>query len=131
MSNRSQDWRIQAQRNLEQAADSAAAGRHEWACFAAQQAADMGVKAVHLSRGQEGWGQVVRRLLEELPASITVPTDLIEASRTLDVHYVPTRYPNGHAAGAPGEHYGPLQSVEAIRCARQIVEFCGVQVAGP
>jgi len=130
MADRSGDWLRQAQRNMEQAVDSAAAGRHEWACFASQQAAEMAVKAVHLSRGQEAWGHVVRVLLEELPTSVKVPPSLLEYARTLDVHYVPTRYPNGHAAGAPGEHYGPLQSEESIRHARQIVEFCRSQMAG-
>jgi HEPN domain-containing protein len=130
MPNRANDWLTQAGRNLDQARDSAAADRHEWACFAAQQAAEMAVKALHLSQGQEAWGHVVRRLLEELPASITVPTSLIEGARTLDAHYVPTRYPNGHAAGPPGEHYGPLQSEQAIQHARKIVEFCRTQMAG-
>ncbi len=130
MADRSQDWFKQALRNLDQAVDSAAAGRHEWACFAGQQAAEMAVKALHLSRGQDAWGHVVRRLMEELPQSISVPPELIEAARMLDVHYVPTRYPNGHAAGPPGEHYGPLQGEEAIRHARQIIEFCRHQMAG-
>nr|WP_236101971.1 HEPN domain-containing protein [Methylotetracoccus oryzae] len=40
MSNRAADWWAQAQRDLEQAADSRTSGRHEWACFAAQQAAE-------------------------------------------------------------------------------------------
>ena len=131
MPDRSPDWLTQAGRNLEQAADSAAAGRHEWACFAAQQAAEMAVKALHLRLGQEGWGHVVRRLLEELPASVAVPRDLLDAGRVLDAYYIPTRYPNGHPAGAPGEHYGRLQSDEAIRHARAIVEFCRLQMAGP
>ena len=43
----------QALRNLEQARDSADAGRHEWACFATEQAAEMAVKALHLHLGQE------------------------------------------------------------------------------
>ena len=131
MPDRSRDWLTQAQRNLEQARDSADSERHEWACFAAQQAAEMGVKALHLSLGQEAWGHVVRRLLEELPATVTVAPELLEAARVLDVHYVPTRYPNGHAAGAPGEHYGALQSAEAIRYAGQIVDFCRLQMAQP
>jgi HEPN domain-containing protein len=37
--------------------------------------------------------------------------------------YVPTRYPNGHPEGAPFEHFGRLQSDEAIRHAGEIVEF--------
>ncbi|MGB9626653.1 MAG: HEPN domain-containing protein, partial [Phycisphaerae bacterium] len=51
MPGRSQDRLTQALRNLDQAADSAAAGRHEWACFAAQQAAEMAVRALHLGLG--------------------------------------------------------------------------------
>ena len=45
------DWLTQARRNLEQAKDSARAERHEWACFAAQQAAEMAVKGLHLGLG--------------------------------------------------------------------------------
>ena len=91
----------------------------------------MAVKGLHLSLGQEAWGHVVRRLLEELPESVSVPSELLDAARVLDVHYLPTRYPNGHASGAPGEHYGILQSSEAIRYAGTIVEFCGLQMARP
>ena len=54
MGERSGDWLLQAERNLEQAHDSAKEGRHEWACFAAPQAAEMAVKALHLYGGQEG-----------------------------------------------------------------------------
>ncbi len=129
MPDRSPDWLAQALRDLDQAQDSAAAGRHEWACFAAQQAAEMAIKAVHLKLGQEGWGHVVRRLLEELPSVASVPSELLEGARVLDAYYIPTRYPNGHPAGPPGEHYGSLQSEEAIRHARAIVEFCRVQMA--
>jgi HEPN domain-containing protein len=130
MPDRSGDWFTQALRNLDQAKDSAAAGRHEWACFAAQQAAEMAVKAVHLKHGQEAWGHVVRRLMEQLPPTISVSSELLDAARALDIHYLPTRYPNGHPAGAPGEHYGQMQSDEAIHHAGQIVEFCRLQMAG-
>lgn len=129
MADRARDWLVQAERNLAQARDSAAASRHEWACFAAQQAAEMAVKALHLHLGQEAWGHVVRQLFEELANSVTVPPELIENARILDSYYIPTRYPNGHAAGAPGEHYGPKQSGEATRYAGEIVEFCRLQMA--
>src|SRR4051812_43036047 len=115
MADRSPDWLAQATRNLDQAVDSARAARHEWACFAAKQAAEMAVKAVHLRFRQEGWGHVVRRLLEELPSTVSVPPELMESARVLDAYYIPTRYPNGHPAGPPGEHYGSLQSEDAIR----------------
>jgi HEPN domain-containing protein len=129
MPDRAKDWLAQADRDLQQAMDSREAGRHEWACFAAHQAAEKAVKALHLSRGQEAWGHVVARLLRELPKPIKVPAGFVEKSHVLDGHYVASRYPNGHVEGAPFEHYGSLQSEEAIRYAREIVEFSRAEMA--
>jgi HEPN domain-containing protein len=128
MPNRARDWFAQAERDLDQAHASQRDGRHEWACFAAQQGAEMALKALHLSLGQEAWGHVVARLLSELPAA---PTDLQEKAKVLDNFYVATRYANGHAEGAPFEHYGPIQSEEAIRYAGEIVEFVRARLADP
>lgn len=127
MPNRAPDWLAQAERDFEQAAASRRDGRHEWACFAAHQAAEKAVKALHLHRGQEAWGHVVARLLAELPS--TAPATLIDKARVLDAGYVPTRYPNGHPEGAPFEHYGELQSGEAIRYAGEILDFVRAQMA--
>jgi HEPN domain-containing protein len=129
MPNRSADWLLQAERDLEQAEDSRLAGRHEWACFAAHQSAEKAAKALHLSLGQEAWGHVVARLLMELPNDIDVSGELVEKAKVLDNFYIPTRYPNGHSQGAPFEHYGRLQSEEAIRYARSILEFVRSQMA--
>ncbi len=85
MPNRALDWFRQALRDLDQADESRRTGRHEWACFAAEQAAEKAVKALHLHLGQEAWG-----------------------------HF---------------EHYGPLQSDEALRYAREIIEFARSQMA--
>ena len=120
---RANDWFNQALRDIEQAEDSRKAGRHEWACFAAQQAAEKAVKALHLYMHQEAWGHVIAKLLKELPESVNIPEDLIDKARVLDNFYIPTRYPNSHPEGAPFDHYGPLQSEEAIRYAREIIEF--------
>jgi HEPN domain-containing protein len=127
MSDRSKDWLAQADRDLEQARASAREARHEWACFAAQQAAEKAVKGLHLAKGQEAWGHVVATLLAELP--LNVPQLLVEKARVLDNFYVATRYVNGHDAGAPFEHYGPLQSQQAIDYAGEIVTFARSQVA--
>jgi HEPN domain-containing protein len=127
MVDRARDWLAQADRDLRHAENSRRADEHEWACFAAQQAAEQAVKALHLSLGQQAWGHVVSRLLEDLP--IDVPHELIDAAKVLDTFYVPSRYPNSHPEGAPFEHYGPLQSEEAIRHAGAIVGFVRSQMA--
>lgn len=129
MPNRQHDWFNQAIRDLEQARASQRDGRHEWACFAAQQSAEKAVKALHLHLGQEAWGHVVAKLLQELPPSANVSALLIDKARVVDGFYIPPRYPNGFPEGAPFEHYGSLQSEEAIRYASEIVEFVRAQMA--
>lgn len=123
MANRWADWHAQARHDLEHAAAAAAAARYDWACFAAHQAAEKAVKALHLRLGQEAWGHVVARLLSELPASVAVPGELVDAARVLDTFYIPTRYPDSHADGPPFEHYGRLQGEEALRHARDVLAF--------
>jgi HEPN domain-containing protein len=127
MPNRAKDWLAQAVRDLEQARASQQEDRHEWACFAAQQSAEKAVKALHLARGQEAWGHVISRLLNELPQ--TVPEDLVDKGKVLDAFYVATRYVNGHPEGPPFEHYGPLQSNDAITYASEIVTFVRAEMA--
>lgn len=129
MANRAPDWLSQADRDLEQARDSQRAGRHEWACFASHQAAEKAVKALHLHVGQEAWGHVVTRLLGQLPSNVKVPDHLREKASYLDNMYVPSRYPNGHAEGAPFEHYTQLQSDQAVRYASEIVGFARSEMA--
>lgn len=127
MADRTEDWFRQAERDMEQARSSAREQRHEWACFAAQQAAEKAVKALHLHLKQEAWGHVVARLLQELP--VLVPPELVEKAKVLDNFYVPARYANGHPEGAPFEHYGTLQSGDAIRYAGEIIEFVRTALA--
>ena len=114
MANRATDWLKQAERDLKQARASQSLESFEWACFAAHQAAEKAVKA---------------RLLSELPDTVEVPALLKQKARVLDNFYIPTRYPNSHAEGAPFEHYGPLQSEEAIRYAGEILDFVRAQMA--
>nr|WP_236101969.1 HEPN domain-containing protein [Methylotetracoccus oryzae] len=70
---------------------------------------------------------MIARLLKELP--FECPPDLIEKGRVLDNFSVATRYANGHAEGPPFEHYGPLQSGDALRHAGEILDFVRHQMA--
>jgi HEPN domain-containing protein len=119
----------QAERDLKQAQVSLDAGLDDWACFASHQAAEKAVKALHLSTGQEAWGHRIAVLLQQLPQALAPEPVLIEKGRVLDSFYVPPRYPNSHAEGAAFEHFGPLQSQEAIQYAREIVEFVRARMA--
>ena len=129
MPNRAQDWLAQAERDMRLAAEARQGGFHEWACFAAHQAAEKAVKALHLAYGQEAWGHTVATLLSSLP--LEVPAGLVDRGKVLDNFYIPTRYANGHASGAPFEHYGAIQSEDALRYAGEILEFVRAAMAGP
>jgi HEPN domain-containing protein len=83
---------------------------------------------LQLVLGQEAWGHVIARLLQDLP--LEVPKDLVEKGKVLDNFYIPTRYANGHPEGPPFEHYGSLQSKEAIRYAGEILDFVRSKMAG-
>ena len=130
MPDRSKDWFSQSERDLEQARESHASKRYEWACFASHQAAEKAVKALHLARGQEAWGHAVARLLGELPCDVSANESLVDKAHVLDSYYVAARYPNGHAEGAPFENIGGLQAEEAVCYAGEILEFVRAQMAG-
>ena len=101
MLSREDDWIRQARRDLEQARTSSSAGYYEWACFAAQQAAEKAVKAVFQEHHLEAWGHVVHQLLDKWPAEETPSAELIDAARRLDRHYIPTRYPTASSPERP------------------------------
>ncbi|MEA5473689.1 HEPN domain-containing protein [Synechococcus sp. CCY9201] len=125
--NRSADWLHQARADLALASLSAEAGHHEWACFACHQAVEKALKALHLELGQQVWGHGLGRSLQELPSAAAaqlaaaVP-DLADRLRILDALYIPTRYPDSLPDGAPTDHFGRLQSQDALSHARAVVD---------
>lgn len=124
MANRAEDWLSQAIHDLAHARHAAEAGDDDWACFAAHQAAEKAVKGLFLHLGGEGWGHAITRLLDDLEHEIEVPSELLNAARRLDKHYIPTRYPNGFDAGAPADYYTAEEAAEAIADAERIHDFC-------
>jgi HEPN domain-containing protein len=117
---RPRDWFRQSQLDLAAARDAERGGHHEWACFAAQQAAEKAVKSLHESKGTEAWGHSVVELLRGLS---DVPGDVLDAAKALDKHYIPARYPNSHPAGAPGDLYTAAEAGRALGDAERIIEY--------
>ncbi len=124
MSNRHADWFRQAEADLRHARNAAEAGDYDWACFAAQQAGEKGLKAVVQSLGGEPWGHSVTVLLGGLAERLEMAPALVEAGKRLDKHYIPTRYPNGFDQGAPTDYYIAEEAEAAIADAVEIMEFC-------
>ena len=128
VASRHADWLRQADADLRLALHARAGAAHEWACFAAQQAAEKALKAVLMSRGADAWGHTVTGLLGLVAPQEEAGDDLVECAKTLDKHYIPTRYPNGFDVGAPTDFYTRKDSNDAIACAGRIVGFARRQV---
>ena len=132
LADRSADWVDQALRDLEQAEQSMQADRHEWACFAAHQAVEKALKGLNLALGQQAWGHTLTRLWAVLPQQDwqpAPPEGLEDRLRLLDGFYIPTRYPDSYPEGTPGEHFGRLQSDQALLHARAITEWIRAALA--
>ena len=121
---RSRDWWVQAQADLRHAKNARRDSTYEWACFAAQQAAEKALKAVFEKRQQKVWGHTVTFMLQALRDQMDVPAGLFDQAKILDKHYIPTRYPNGLERGAPTEFYTEQEANDAIRYSEAIIQFC-------
>lgn len=129
--NRSRDWWVQAQADLRHARYALEGSHYEWACFAAQQAAEKGIKALFEHRGARVTGHVLTRMLQALQdIGVEVDPTLLEAAKVLDKFYIPTRYPNSLVEGAPTEFYTRQEAEHALRCAEQILRFCAGLLGG-
>lgn len=115
-------WLASAEEELEFARYSVDGGYGAQACFAAQQAAEKAVKALHYAEGARVvLGHSVRALIERLDPAVPALRTVVEDARTLDLYYVPTRYPNGLDEGTPAEAFSSQQAAHAIECATRVV----------
>ena len=121
--NRWRDWWEQGLRDLAHARRSVDDLDHEWAAFAAHQAAEKVLKALIVSRGGDPWGHSITSLVESLPSDTAPATEIVETANRLDKHYIPSRYPNGFDSGYPGKLYTRGEAEGAIADAERIVEF--------
>ncbi len=117
-------WLAQARHTLASAERDAAEGDFNWACFKAQQAGEYALKSLLRGLGQPAHGHVLRRLLDSLASlEIRPPEEILEAAQDLDLHYIPTRYPDAYPEGSPHEYYNHKTAEEAINAAHQIIAW--------
>lgn len=117
-------WRGEADRALESARVQLERELHNWACFSAEQAAQLAVKGLLHGLGRGPWGHDLDRLgTMVIAAGVALPQEMIDRMHRLSRHYIPARYPDAHPGGQPGEHYGAHDAEEAIVDAESIIGF--------
>jgi HEPN domain-containing protein len=129
MAERSLDWMRQAEADLRHARNSRDDSDYNWSAFAAHQAAEEAIEAVFQRRHLDARGHTLSVLLENLPSAGRPSSDLIDAAKELDKHYIPTRYPNGFERGAPVDFYTHREAEQAIDNAEKILEWCRGQIS--
>ena len=127
---RSGDWMEQAGILLKQARWLRNGEFYPASCFNSQQAAEMALKALLLTRHVNAWGHMLTKLLDKLPGDVTVTDDVRAAAATLDRLYIPTRYPNGFEEGVPRDYFMASDADEALDLAEVVIGFCEGEMKG-
>lgn len=123
-------WLIQAVDDYQTATILEANGKHNWACYLAAQAAEKALKAMILYIGHRpGYSHSLNSLLNRLmesgfPAEKLHP--LKPAARFLTRVELGARYPID--VDAPRDLYGPEESAQAIRHARDFLGLAASHV---
>ena len=119
-------WFQQAFYDLKAARWNIQGGFYDTACFLAQQAGEKALKSVLYYQGARRTALLTHSLVEmvrEGEKKIKTMAELLDQGRELDLHYIPSRYPNGIPSGFPHQFYGKKVAQEAVMAAEKIFSF--------
>jgi len=118
-------WMLQAGFDLKAAEWNLKGGFYNTVCFLAQQSAEKALKSVLYYKGVSRTKLITHstvQLLSEGSSCLHAPESLMDDARDLDLHYIPSRYPNGLPGGFPHSFYGESTATSALQSARRIIE---------
>jgi len=119
-------WFQQAFYDLKAARWNAEGGFYNTACFVAQQSGAKALKSLLYYAGSRKQALMTHSLVDMVqqgPQDADGLLMLIEDARALDLHYIPSRYPNGLPSGYPHQFYGSETADKAIAAAQKILGF--------
>lgn len=119
-------WFRQASHDLRAARWNIDGGFYDTACFLAQQAAEKALKSLLYYLGLRRTALLTHSLVEMIEEAIPQVSQLAEArgdARDLDLHYIPSRYPNGLPGGYPHRFYTEDVAHRAAAAAERIVSL--------
>ncbi len=115
-------WLAQAVQDLADAKTLFNAGSYASSCFHAQQAAEKAANGFLRAQGiRTIVSHSVTRLICECATFDASFTDLADAGKELDRHYIGSRYPNSYPEGAAYEYYNAEMAERCIKYATSIL----------
>jgi HEPN domain-containing protein len=96
---------------------------YDTACFLAQQAGKKALKSLLYYEGARRTALLTHSLVEmirEGEKKVKALSRLLDQSRELDLHYIPSHYPNGLPSGYPHQFYGKKVAQKAVIAAEKI-----------
>lgn len=121
-------WFQQASYDLQAVRWNMKGGFYDTACFLAQQAGEKALKSLLYYLGARRVALLTHSLLEmvqEAAKKVKALERLFEEARELDLHYIPSRYPNGLPSGYPHQFYSEETADRAMKAAEKT--FTAVQ----
>lgn len=129
--NESLRWLAQATADHDDARYLHEGGRYNSCCFFCQQAAEKAIKAFLYKQGAEHvYGHSVAELCREAAQLDPAFTDLKAVISTLDVYYIPTRYPNGLPGGLPAEAFTRDDAARALEMTAKAIALVKQKISG-
>jgi HEPN domain-containing protein len=99
---------------------------YDTSCFLAQQSGEKALKAILYyvgSRKSALMSHSLVDMIQRVSGNVSEIDQIIEEARILDLHYIPSRYPNALPAGYPHQFYGPETAEKAISAAQKIMKI--------
>lgn len=116
-------WMNEANNTFKSAIVDKENGFYNWACFKCHQAAEFAIKALLYGLGSTPFGYSLTKMVNDLKNQ-KINISLISTScKKLDLHYIPSRYPNAHPTGSPFEYHDENIAEDALENAKKILDF--------
>ena len=117
------NWLNEAKWDLETSEILKNQKRYNSCAFFAQQAVEKLLKSALLFYNESPWGHLTRELVIRFDKIFNLDlSSLVHHASELDLHYIPSRYPNAHPNSAPHEVYDEIIAQKTIENANIIFE---------
>jgi len=99
-------------------------GFYNWACFKAEQAAQMALKALLHLTGNPAWGHDLVGLYRTASNLVeSEDAEIHECCAMLGKMYITARYPDALPGGTPAEYFTENEARKAVECGEKILRW--------